>query len=89
VLTPAWALPAFRHGATRNLGLAGGYTLHYGLLGYPAGVVPVKTVQAGEETDRLHPRIVLSDPRSQPNAGAPDFRSVCKSPEGPFTSIRS
>lgn len=52
ILAPAFALPALRHGATRDIGLAGGYTLLYNLLGYPAGVVPVTTVRPGEETDR-------------------------------------
>ena len=52
LLTPAFALPAYRHGASRDLGLAGGYSLLYNALGYPAGVVPVTRVRAGEESDR-------------------------------------
>jgi fatty acid amide hydrolase len=52
IVAPAFSLPAYRHGASRELGLAGGYTLLYNLLGWPAGVVPVTRVGPGEETDR-------------------------------------
>lgn len=52
VLGPVCALPAFRHGSTKDLGLAGANTLLYNVLGYPAGVVPWTRVRAGEESDR-------------------------------------
>ena len=52
ILAPASALPAFTHGATRDLLTAGAYTPLYNLLGYPAGVVPVSRVRSGEETAR-------------------------------------
>ena len=56
VLCPAAALPAFRHGASRVLGTAGGYAPLWNLLGFPAGVVPVTRVRAGEESDRAPSR---------------------------------
>jgi len=49
LLSPAFALPAVRHGATEELGLTGAYGALYNVLGYPAGVVPVTRVRAGEE----------------------------------------
>lgn len=52
ILCPATALPAWRHGAGQNLVLAGAYTALYNVLGYPAGVVPVTRVRAGEEVGR-------------------------------------
>jgi len=59
ILGPACALPAFRHGTTKDLGLAGTNTIQYNLLGYPAGVVPVTRVRAGEEADRVPSRDVI------------------------------
>lgn len=53
ILSPASALPAFTHGATRDLLTAGAYAPLYNLLGYPAGVVPVTRVRDGEETSRI------------------------------------
>ena len=52
VVSPATALPAFRHGAAEELVLGGAYTCLYNVLGWPAGVVPVTRVRAGEESDR-------------------------------------
>ena len=52
ILCPACALPAFVHGATRDLAIAGGYTALYNVLGYPAGVVPFTRVRPGEELGR-------------------------------------
>jgi Asp-tRNA(Asn)/Glu-tRNA(Gln) amidotransferase A subunit family amidase len=52
VLGPVCALPAFRHGSTKDLGLAGANTLLYNVLGYPAGVVPWTRVRDAEESDR-------------------------------------
>jgi fatty acid amide hydrolase len=52
ILAPVCALPALTHGASRDLLTAGGYATLYNLLGYPAGVVPVTRVQAGEESTR-------------------------------------
>jgi fatty acid amide hydrolase len=52
ILGPVCALPPFVHGATKDLGLAGANALLYNVLGYPAGVVPVTRVMAGEETER-------------------------------------
>ncbi len=52
IICPAYALPALPHGATKQLVIAGGYVVLYNLLGYPAGIVPVTRVRAGEETVR-------------------------------------
>lgn len=56
VLCPACPLPAFPHGESEDLGLAGGYGLLWNLLGYPAGVVPVSRVRVGEEVGRTPSR---------------------------------
>src|ERR1700681_3474778 len=40
VLAPPCALPAYTHGAFRDLGIVGSYTVLANLLGFPAGVVP-------------------------------------------------
>lgn len=52
VIGPAHALPALPHGASRILITAGAYAIFVNVLGYPAGVVPVTRVRAGEESDR-------------------------------------
>jgi fatty acid amide hydrolase len=49
VLCPPCSLPAFTHGAARDLVVAGTYSLLPNVLGFPAGVVPVSRVRAGEE----------------------------------------
>jgi fatty acid amide hydrolase len=59
ILGPVCALPAFRHGTTKDLGLAGVNTLQYNLLGYPAGVVPVTRVRADEENGRAASRDII------------------------------
>jgi fatty acid amide hydrolase len=52
ILCPACALPAFRHGASEELLVAGAYACLYNLLGYPTGIVPVTRVRSGEELGR-------------------------------------
>ncbi|AVP97771.1 amidase [Ahniella affigens] len=52
VLGPPCALPAYRHGDARDVGLGGGYALLWNLLGYPAGTIGVSEVRADEESDR-------------------------------------
>ncbi|HTU58503.1 MAG TPA: amidase family protein [Polyangiales bacterium] len=52
VLSPAMPLPALRHGATQELSTLGSYTTYWNALGWPAGVVPITTVRADEESDR-------------------------------------
>jgi fatty acid amide hydrolase len=70
ILGPACALPAFRHGASRELMTAGGYTALYNLLGYPAGVVPFTRVRAGEETERPPSRDVVEQTACQVEQGS-------------------
>ena len=52
IVGPVCALPAFRHGATKDLSVGGGHTFLYNALGYPAGVVPVTRVRADEQSGR-------------------------------------
>lgn len=52
IICPACSLPAIQHGASQDLVVAGGYAVLYNVLGYPAGVVPVTRVRAGEESMR-------------------------------------
>lgn len=52
IICPACALPAFPHGASKDLVVAGGYAVLYNVLGYPAGIAPLTRVRAGEESTR-------------------------------------
>ena len=52
IVCPACALPAFPHGASKDLVVAGGYAVLYNVLGYPAGVVPFTRVRSDEESNR-------------------------------------
>jgi fatty acid amide hydrolase len=49
ILCPACALSAFTHGSSRDLLTAGGYSILYNKLGYPAGVVPLTCVRTDKE----------------------------------------
>ena len=49
ILTPSMALPAFSHGSSKKLTPALSYTWIPNLLQWPAGVVPITTVQEGED----------------------------------------
>lgn len=70
IVGPACALPAFRHGTTRDLGIAGANTVQYNLLGYPAGIVPVTRVQADEESERSDSRDIVEKAAKQCEAGS-------------------
>ena len=59
ILCPACSLPAFPHGSTRDLILAGGYTALYNVLGYPTGIVPVTRVRSDEEVGRTPSRDIV------------------------------
>jgi fatty acid amide hydrolase len=52
IVCPAYALPAVRHGATEMMPMPGAYIPLANVIGFPAGVVPVTRVRAGEESDR-------------------------------------
>jgi fatty acid amide hydrolase len=52
ILCPAYAVPAQRHGASLLMPLPGAYAPLVPVIGFPAGVVPVTRVRAGEESDR-------------------------------------
>ena len=49
IVCPPHALPALRHGSSSWLTSAGSYAMLYNLLGMPAGVVPVTTVDPDEQ----------------------------------------
>jgi fatty acid amide hydrolase len=61
ILCPACSLPAFTHGSTSNLILAGGYTALYNVLGYPTGIVPVTHVRSDEEVGRTPSRDIVEE----------------------------
>ena len=52
ILLPACPLPAIRHGAAKQLGTFGSYTILWNALGYPAGVAPWTKVRADEAQGR-------------------------------------
>ena len=56
IIAPPCALPAFTHGATKDLLTAGAYACLYNVLGYPAGVVPATRVREDEQTSRADSR---------------------------------
>ncbi len=70
VLGPVCALPAFPHGAAKDLGTAGANTLLYNVLGYPAGVVPVTVVQPGEENGRKPSRDIVERAAARTDVGS-------------------
>jgi fatty acid amide hydrolase len=74
VICPPHALPALTHGASFYAGPAASYAMLYNVLGFPAGVVAVTRVRAGEESDRpLSKDIVEKTARTveQGSAGLP------------------
>jgi fatty acid amide hydrolase len=70
VLGPACALPAFIHGASREMGIPGTYSTLPNVLGFPAGTVPVTRVRAGEESDRAPSRDVVDRTASAVERGS-------------------
>ena len=49
ILCPSFALPALTHGSSVDLFAAASYAIPFNVTGFPAGVVPITTVQPGEE----------------------------------------
>ena len=60
VLGPTCALPAFPHGATKDLMVGGGHAFLYSALGYPTGVAPVTRVRDDEQNARPASRDVVA-----------------------------
>lgn len=60
ILLPASPLPAVPHGATKNLGTLGAYTMLWNVLGLPAGVVPWTSIRADEQLERAATRDVVA-----------------------------
>jgi fatty acid amide hydrolase len=59
IVGPAYAVPAHRHGASLTMPLPGAYAPLVPVIGFPAGVVPVTRVRAGEESERKATRDVV------------------------------
>lgn len=59
IISPPYALPALRHGATYHLFSAASYSIVYNLLGMPAGTIPATRVRPGEESDRPDSRDIV------------------------------
>lgn len=74
LLCPAVSLPAWTHGAARELVTAGAYANVYNTLGYPTGVVQLTRVRADEEGGRQPSRDVVEETArkiEQGSAGLP------------------
>ena len=56
LLMPAFATPPYLHGQSADLGVAGTYASLWNVLGWPAGVVPVTRIRAGETAGRATSR---------------------------------
>ena len=70
LIGPVVATPAFLHGATKDLGLPGIYSLLYNVLGFPAGVVPMGRVKPGEESDRPISKDIAEKAAAKTEAGS-------------------
>jgi fatty acid amide hydrolase len=70
IVCPAAALPAWTHGAGKNLVLGGAYAALYNVLGYPAGVVPFTRVRQGEEIGRPASRDIVAQTARQVEQGS-------------------
>ena len=74
ILCPPYALPALTHGSSVDLFAASSYTIPFNVTGLPAGVVPITTVQPGEESDRAVSRDktdILAQAVERGSAGLP------------------
>jgi fatty acid amide hydrolase len=70
VLCPPYALPAVRHGATELMPMPGAYVPLVNVSGFPAGVVPVTRVRAGEESDRRSSRDIVDQVARETERGS-------------------
>ncbi len=70
IICPACALPAFPHGASKDLVIAGGYAALYNVLGYPTGIVPVTRVRADEESQLKRSRDAVERAARQAEQGS-------------------
>jgi fatty acid amide hydrolase len=70
ILMPAYGVPAVRHGASANMPVAGSYSLLAPVLGYPAGVVPVTRVAAGEDLGRAKSSDLVQKTASEADLGS-------------------
>lgn len=82
LLFPPHALPALTHGASDDLAFAGGSCYLANLLDWPAGVVPVTSVQPDEESDRQVTDLLDAAARQveSGSAGLPVGVQVCTPP---------
>jgi fatty acid amide hydrolase len=70
ILCPAYALPAVRHGATELMPMPGAYAPLANVTGWPAGIVPVTRVRAGEESDRPPSRDLIERVATETERGS-------------------
>ena len=70
VLCPTHALPAVRHGATELMPMPGAYVPLANVSGFPAGIVPVTRVRAGEESDRGASRDIVDQVARETERGS-------------------
>ena len=70
VLCPPHALPAVRHGATELMPMPGAYVPLANVSGFPAGIVPVTRVRAGEESDRGASRDIVDQVARETERGS-------------------
>jgi fatty acid amide hydrolase len=70
VLCPPYALPAVRHGATELMPMPGAYVPLANVSGFPAGIVPVTRVRAGEESDRGASRDIVDQVARETERGS-------------------
>ncbi|MDE3074646.1 MAG: amidase [Chloroflexota bacterium] len=86
LICPPCAVPAFRHGSTRELGPASvSYTCVYNLLAYPAGVVTTTKVRAEEASGHPGSRekmLAAARAVDQGSAGLPVGVQVAAGPGG-------
>lgn len=73
ILAPVCSLPAFPHGATKDLITAGAYACLYNVLGYPAGVVPMTRVRPDEQVGRKPTRDLVEKAALRSEAGSADL----------------
>jgi fatty acid amide hydrolase len=70
VLCPPHELPAVRHGATELMPMPGAYVPLANVSGFPAGIVPVTRVRAGEESDRGASRDIVDQVARETERGS-------------------
>ena len=74
ILCPSFALPALTPGSSVDLFAVASYTIPFNVTGFPAGVIPITTVQPGEESHRAVSKAeadMMAQAVEQESAGLP------------------